>query len=84
MPEAVLARLHSIFLRFCRFDLLLLVNCVAQARQNADGAVWSGAQADGILTAFGGLSSCCKSKVDRLSTLEKAEVKQHIRNMVNY
>ncbi|KAL3154907.1 hypothetical protein ABBQ38_011443 [Trebouxia sp. C0009 RCD-2024] len=81
--EAVLARLYSIFSRFCRFDLLLLVHCVAQARENADGAVWSGAQADDILTAFGGLSSGCKSKVDCLSSLEKAEVKQHIRNMVD-
>ncbi|KAL3130383.1 hypothetical protein ABBQ38_008208 [Trebouxia sp. C0009 RCD-2024] len=81
-PEAVLARLHSIFPGCCQFDPLLLVSCLAKVRQSADG-VWPGAQADDILAAFGGLSSCFKHTVYRLSTLEKVKVKQHICDKVD-
>lgn len=54
-PKAVLARLHSIFSRCCRYDLLLLTTRYGMRRRHKDDDIWPEAHADDILTAFGGM-----------------------------
>ena len=56
-PQAVLCRLHGIFSRCCRFDLLLLVTLLTNTRQYVDGALWPGAHAEDIMTAFGAITN---------------------------
>lgn len=88
-PEAVLARLHGIFSRCCRVDLLLLVTLLASTRPTVHGALWPGARADDILTALGGMTtsrdSHCTTAMARSCQGDEvnSNIKQHIRNMVD-
>lgn len=82
--QAVLARLHGIFSRCCRFDLLMLVNSLAHRRQYVEGAIWPEAHAEDILIAFGGMTRDLPymKTVDCLTVEEKEQIKQHTGSMV--
>ena len=84
-PDAVLARLHSIFSRCCRFDLLLLTTRFARAHCCAGEAVKPEAHADDILTAFGGMTRGMHymPMIDDLHVSDRAAIKQSIGNMVD-
>ena len=93
-PNAVLARLHSIFSRCCRFDLLLLTNCLANWHVCAAAeAIWSEfipseaippeAHADDIFTAFGANRRCTMAVVAQVSPSDKVKIKELIHKIVD-
>ena len=87
-PEAVLARLHSIFTRCCRFDLMLAsrvlclddTNSATQAEYQASKQE---APAADILTAFAQNGPCIRHLVSRLTVLQREEMKSCVQTMVN-
>ncbi|KAL3148621.1 hypothetical protein ABBQ38_014046 [Trebouxia sp. C0009 RCD-2024] len=82
-PKAVLVRLHSIFSRCCRYDLLLLTTCFAHHRSFADESMSSQAHADDMLTAFGAMNRCYTDVVAQLSASDKAKIEEHIHKLVD-
>lgn len=86
-PGAVLARLHSIFSKCCRFDLLLLTTRFARRRCAAGEAVdhEPEAHADDILTAFGAMqwNMVYMPMMDDMHVSDRLEIKQSIGSMVD-
>ena len=87
-PEAVLARLHSIFSRCCRFDLLLAsrvlcldgTNSATQAEYQASEQEVPAAD---ILTAFAQNEPCIRQLVSQLTALQREEMTSCVQTMVN-
>ena len=78
-PDAVLARLHSILSRCCRFDLLLLTTRFAREYRRADEAIEPEAHADDTLTAFGVMTrGKYMFEIDDLHVSDRAAIKQGI------
>ena len=79
--KAVLTRLHSIFSRCCRYDLLLLSTRFARRRRHAGEAIWPEAYAEDIVIAFEGMTRDLRYSLNMPAT-DRAELKQHIGSMV--
>ncbi|DBA73978.1 TPA: hypothetical protein ACH3X1_010805 [Trebouxia sp. C0004] len=88
-PEAVLARLQSIFSRCCRFDLLLAssVMCFIEdpdiARQAEYQASKQEVPAADILTAFSQAEPCIRQTVSQLTALQREAMTSCVQTMVN-
>ncbi len=87
-PEAVLARLHSIFSRCCRFDLLLAshVLCVDgtnSATQAENQASTQEAPAIDIITAFAQNEPYIRQIVSHLTAMQREEMTFCVQRMVN-
>ncbi len=86
--EAVLARLHGIFSRCCRFDLLLAsrVLCLDDTdivRQAEYQASKQEVPAADVLTAFAQNEPCIRQVVSQLTALQREEMKSCVQTMVN-
>jgi len=87
-PEAVLARLHSIFSRCCRFDLLLAssvlcldgINSATQAEYQASQQE---APAIDIFTAFAQNEPYIRQVVSQLTAMQREEMTSCVQTMVN-
>jgi len=87
-PEAVLARLHSIFSRCCRFDLLLAshVLCVEgtnSASQAENQASTQEAPATDIIIAFAQNEPYIRRIVSHLTVMQRKQMISCVRKLVN-
>ena len=86
--EAVLACLHGIFSRCCRFDLLLAscVLCLDDTdivRHPAYQASRQEVPAADVLTAFAQNEPCIRHVVSQLTALQTEEMKSYVQTMMN-
>jgi len=87
-PEAVLARLHGIFSRCCRYDLLLAsrVLCLDGAESVTQAEYQASKQeapAVDILAAFAQNEPHIRETVSQLTAMQKEEMISCVQTMVN-